>query len=191
MVERASNDQLLVAAAQTGSVQAFTLLVERHHAAVLRYIARLVGDRELAADLVQETFLDAFRHLDRMRDDRSFAAWLYTIARNHVLMSWRRQRLRRFVSLDWLAAGIGAVLPALRVPESNEACLEGDLIQQVLDDLKPSLREALLLHSLWGFSSQEVAQILGISLVAARKRIGRAKEQFRAEYAARTGATDD
>jgi len=90
-----SADDSLVAAAQNGSARAFDLLVVRHHAAILRYLARQTGDSELAADLAQETFLDAFRSLDRLGDDRSFAVWLHRIARHNLLMAWRRQRLRR------------------------------------------------------------------------------------------------
>ena len=184
-------DDSLVAAAQSGSARAFDLLVVRHHAAILRYLARQTGDPELAADLAQETFLDAFRSLDRLGDDRSFAVWLHRIAHHNLLAARRRQRLRRLVSLDWLLARDDEAPTALHEPDRFASSHERDLIQRALDDLSPALREALLLSSVQGFKGQEVAQILGIAPAAAHRRIGRAKEQFRQRYRALEGAGDD
>ena len=121
-------DDSLVAAAQSGSARAFDLLVVRHHAAILRSLARQTGGPELAADLAQETFLDAFRSLDRLSDDRSFAVWLHRIAHHNLLAARRRQRLRRLVSLDWLLARALADLPAaLDVLVDAGALQEDDL----------------------------------------------------------------
>lgn len=187
-----ADDHALVAAAQSGSVQAFELLVERYHAPILRYLTRQTGDPELAADLAQETFLDAFRSLHRLgKEDYSFAAWLHRIARHNLLVAWRWRRLRRLISLDWLLAQTGPVLPALQHNDVLRTTAERDLLQAVLSDLSPTLREALVLYSVQGFSGQEVAQILGIAAPAALQRIARAKEQFRARYWARSGGDDD
>lgn len=174
-------DQSLIAAAQSGSVQAFTLLIERRHPRVLRYLLRQTGDPELAADLAQETFLDAFRSLDRLPDDYSFDAWLYRIARHNLLTAARRRGLWRLISLDWLPRWAEERLAA-RQPGGMAALDERDAIQRVLDTLSAPLREALILHSLWGFTSGEVAAILGIAPATARQRIARAKGQFRERY---------
>lgn len=179
-------DHLLAAATRSGSAESFESLVERYHGAVLRYLARQTGDPELAADLTQQTFLDAFEHLDRLAEDRPFAPWLYRIARNHLLHA-RRARRRRVLSLDQLSPEATQDAPALRQPDVSVASHERDVIQCVLDELGPALREALLLHSLWGFSSEEIAGLLDISLAASRKRVGRAKEQFSRRYEALSG----
>jgi RNA polymerase sigma-70 factor (ECF subfamily) len=176
-------EQELVVVVRGGDVEAFACLVDRHHGPLLRHLAWRTGDRELPADLAQEAFLDAFRHLDRLPADRSFAAWLYRIAQNHARMAERRKRLRRFVSLDWFADPAAAV-PAFQRPDGSESLHERDLLAQALASLSPSLREPLLLHSLDGFTAPEVAGILGISLAAAERRISRAKEQFRQRYRA-------
>ena len=184
-VERAG-EHALVAAAREGSVAAFALLVERHHAAILRYLARQTGDRELAADLAQETFLDAYRSLGRLGEEVSFAAWLHRIARHNLLPAWRRRRLRRFVSLDRLRGG-GEPAAA---SADEAACDERDLIQRALDGLGPALREALVLHDLQGFTGREVGAILGISPAAARQRVARARARFRERYRALEGGDD-
>ncbi len=161
--------------------RAFDQLVEQYYPPMLRHLTRQTGDAELAADLTQETFLDAWRDLERLADGRPAAPWLYRIARNNLLPHWRR---RQPVSLDGLAAEDGAEPRALRQADPTPACDERALIAQVLADLSAPLQEALLLHCQQGLTSEEVGQVLAISGEAARKRIGRAKAQFRHQYRA-------
>ena len=175
-------DRELVVAVRGGDADAFAVLVDRHDATLRRYLARCLGDPELASELAQETFLDAYRHLDRFAGDCPFSAWLYGIARNHLRMERRRRRLRQFVSLEWLPEPIMVTVTSLRTTGEDEGCHERDLLQQVLDGPSPKLREALLLHSLEGFTAPEVARILGINLSAAERRISRAKREFRWGY---------
>ena len=180
-------DHELVASARAGAGDAFAVLVHRYNAPLLAYFVRFSGDPELAADLAQETFLAAFRRLDRLSEDRSFAAWLYQIARNQLRSEWRRRQLRTIVSLDWLLSRTRAPVPALGRADEAARYPVRDQVQRALDDLSPALREALLLHHLGGFRGQEVADVLGISVAAARKRIGRADAEFRRRFAAEEG----
>jgi RNA polymerase sigma-70 factor, ECF subfamily len=177
----------------SGEAARFATLVDRHHAALLRFLRRQTGDAELAADLAQETFLAAFRCRHQLRDEAAFPAWLLGIARNQLRMEWRRQKLRRFVSLDWLPPGLEGIVPGLRRPDPARASHERDAIQRALDGMSPTLREALLLHGLCGFKGGEVASILGITPEAARKRISRAEADFRRRYGMDSdeGAGDD
>lgn len=190
---RGSCDAVLVAAARHGSRPAFDALIDRHYPPILRTLLRHTGDRDLSADLAQDTFLDAFRNLRRLEDDRTFALWLYAIARNNLRAALRRQRLRQALSLDWLlgrvAAGhdLASVGAALGRPDSSGECQERDHIQRVLDGMSPALREPLLLSSVMGYTGEEIAQILGITPAAVRQRIGRAKAQFKERYGAMGG----
>lgn len=171
-------------AAGGGDRDAFGALADRYHARLVRYLTYRTGAADAARDLTQETFLEALRSLDRLASDRSFAAWLYGIAQNRLRMAARRRRLRQAVSLDWLPAAVAAAVPALRQADAIEASNERDMLRRVLGELSQPLREALLLHSLDGFSTAEVAQILGVSRSAAERRLSRAKEQFRERYQA-------
>lgn len=175
-------DHHVVDLVRTGDVAAFDVLVDRYWDPLTRHLAYRVGDPELGADLAQDAFLDAFRHLDRFDGHRPFAAWLYGIAHNRLRMHWRRQRLRQFVSLEWLTGIMHATPPALQQVDGSAAYHEQDVLFQVLADLTPPLRDALLLHSLDGFTAPEIAEILGISRAAAERRISRAKTQFRQQY---------
>lgn len=177
-------DHELVAGACSGDVAAFGVLVDRYRPSLVRHLAYRTGDPELAADLAQEAFIDAFRHLGRLSRDGSFDAWLHRIALNRLRMVERRHRLRRFVSFDWLPEPAAASIPALREADASERCHERDLVQRLLAELSPPLREALLLHGLEGFTAPEVAAILGLSLAASERRISRAKQQFRERYRA-------
>ena len=185
MQDQQFNDQdmqRLVSAAQAGCEESFRVLVDRYHGQVLRYLARHTNDRELAADLTQETFLDAFRHLDRYQADRPFVAWLYRIAHYNLLHERRKQRIRQWLSLDWLIEQAGDAHGALHQPDAIPHLHERTLIRQTLEQLSPTLRVPLLLYSVGGFSSQEVAAMLAIAPAAVRQRVARAKAQFRQHY---------
>ncbi len=180
-------DAELIAAAQAGAAGAFALLVERYYAPVLRTLARQTGDRELAADLAQETFEGALRSLDRLRPGAPFAPWLYGIARHRRQATARRRRLRRLVALDWLPTRERAGHPALRADDPATGVAARDLVQHALDALRPAEREVLLLRQEWGFAGAEVAAILGVTPAAARRRLARATARFRARYRALAG----
>ncbi len=137
------------------------------------------GDRELAADLVQATCLAAFRSRRQLANRGAFAAWLFQIARNELRMEWRRNQHRRPLSLDLLPDAALARLGWTTDDESGPS-VDRDQLQAALDRLSPPLREALILHGLCGFSGNELAELLGISPAAARKRIVRGAAACRA-----------
>ncbi len=178
-------DQQLVAMAQAGEGAAWEELARRHHAPLLKYLRARTGDPEAAADLAQETFVDAYRGLAALPADRPFAPWLYRIAWNNCLPFWRNRSRRAHASLEALPEHVGEDHPALRMRvEVAAETAERDAIQRVLDDLTPALREALLLHTAAGFKAREVAAILAISPRAAEQRVTRAHLEFRSRYSA-------
>jgi RNA polymerase sigma-70 factor (ECF subfamily) len=177
------SDVVLITAARSGSTLAFEVLVDRYYLVIQQYLIRQTGDHELAADLAQETFLDAFRMINRLPEDRPLIAWLYRIARNNLLPIQRRRHRYQFLSIEKLLRTISVPFPALHQRDITTATDDHDLIQQTLNTLSPPLREALLLRSVCGFTGFEVSQILDVSPAAARKRISRAEQLFREHYA--------
>ncbi len=99
-----------------------------------------------------------------------------------MLHEWCQQRIHRLISLDRLVTKADAVCRVPHQPDKIASTHERELILQTLNEHSPTLREPLLLESLYGFSSQEVAGILAISWAAARQRLARAKEQLRRHY---------
>jgi len=149
-------------------------LVRQHQSSILGFIWRRVGDRDMAEDLTQETFVKAWRALGRLELDEESAdrrrAWLYRIARNTVTDHLRRRARLRWLSLESVR---------LRSPSdpAGEATVK-EPVHQTLAKLDEDQREVLLLFNHHGFSAAEVGEVLGISAAAARKRRQRAKEAF-------------
>jgi RNA polymerase sigma-70 factor (ECF subfamily) len=171
-------DVQLVVAARSGSARAFDVLVDRYHAGIATYLGRLLGDHELAEDVTQETFFAAYRALHRLSDEHTFSAWLYRIARDRANSALRRRAIVRFVSLD----ALGDLLQGWFGRNALDDVPTRHAIQTALDALPLGEREALLLHSLAGFTAREIAEILGISPDAAARRVSRGSQRFRQLY---------
>lgn len=178
-------DQQLVAASQQGSQEAWALLVERYYPRLRRYLNGHTGDSDLAADLTHDVFLAAGDLLDRLPAERPFVPWLYRIAQNHLKRAKRRRGRfeRRVVSLEWLVEQPGPLYASLRQSDDLEASVaEAQAVQNALALMRPALRYALLLNILMDLPASAVADVLGLSLAAAERRISRAKADFRSRY---------
>lgn len=167
----------VVAAAASGDRSAFDMIVQEYQVRIARYIVRLVNDEELALDLTQDTFVNAFRNIHNLRSDLALSSWLYRIATNLAVQArWRNRRIH------WqpLADLENTSWAAVEAPDSM--VMDRELVHQALSKLPRERAACLLLHVKEGFSYEEVAAIMGSTPEAVRKRIARAKEQFRAHY---------
>lgn len=174
-------DALLVARIRAGDDDAFELLVGRYQAPLFRYLRGLVGDQELARDLLQETFLRAFRSIGSLDAPGLLRSWLYRIAHNQAYSALRRRRL-----ISWLPLSFGQHAGAAH-PEPG--AVEAARVEEALASLPVQLRAPLLLHLVAGFSYAEVAELLQVTEGAVRMRISRGRAAFRAAYGA--GEDDD
>lgn len=154
----------------------FTALVAAYEAPLGRYLTRLVGDHELARDLLQDTLLSAYRSLADTQPTQP-KAWLYRIATNHALAHFRRRRLIVWIPLSRLP--FGARAPSVAGHADRVAAETA--IGEALDRLDPRERACLLLDAA-GFSGNELAEQLGCSVAAARMRLSRARAAFREHY---------
>lgn len=158
--------------------RAYLELVARYQSAILNYVYRLVGDSELAEDLTQETYVKAYGAIERLDLGASAEArrraWLYRIAHNVATDHLRRKARLQWLSLDRLR-GQGSGDPADEV-------VEREPVNQAMSKLTAEQREVLQLFCSEGLSALEVAEVLGISAAAARKRRQRAREAFEGAY---------
>lgn len=182
-VDLPADDAQLVLAAKGGCPHSLSVLVARYYPPILRYLTRHTHDREVAADLAQDTFLDVHRCLAQV-EEQCFAAWLYSIARHKLHAQWRRQRTQATLSLDGDNLEDLSVPGGLALPNEDDATHERVLIGQVLAGMRCELREVLLLHCGAGVPSHEIARQRGLSDAAVRQRICRAKVAFRQQYQA-------
>jgi RNA polymerase sigma-70 factor (ECF subfamily) len=166
------DDARLVELARADDVEAFGELVHRYERRVGAVLARLLPDERDVEEALQDTFLKAWRSLDRFRSESALFTWLYRIAVNEALQRLRK-RQDELRELDELADPVDAVEP----PDLE---LRSFLSARV-NALPIEYRTALVLRDIEGLSNQEVADALGVSLAAAKSRIHRARLQLRSE----------
>ena len=150
---------------------AFAVLVRRHQNALYRYGRALGLDHDTALDLVQEAFVKAFARRDQCREADKFQSWLFRIFRN-TMLDWAKNVRRAEVST------VDLDLPADDRDFAEHHALR-EAIGGALATLPPILREAFLLRHDLGHSYEEIAEIAGISLSAAKMRVARAREALR------------
>jgi RNA polymerase sigma-70 factor (ECF subfamily) len=158
-------------------------LFARHHGEIHVYLLRMVRDPELAADLTQDAFVKAYRNYDTLEKPENARAWLYQIAHRVALDEIRRRKIIRF--LPWSGESRGAVPSAEHTV--MDLRLSGDL-QRALDRIPERQRAALLLAELHDLTGLELAAALGVSHVAARALLTRARESLRQALAVERAA---
>ncbi|HEX8941224.1 MAG TPA: sigma-70 family RNA polymerase sigma factor [Candidatus Limnocylindrales bacterium] len=161
-------------------------LFARHHGEIYAYVYRMVRDTELAADLTQDAFIRAYRAHDSLEDPAHARAWLYQIAHRLVLDEMRRRRIVRFV--PWTGESRGSAPSAEHLV--MDLHLSGDL-QRALARIPERQRAALLLAELHDLTGLELAAALGVSHVAARALLTRARESLRQALAVERRAEAD
>ena len=174
------NDAWLVEHARHGDHKAFAVLVRRYERKLLRVLTRLIHDPEHARDLAQDTFWRVYSRLDRFDTARRFGPWLFRVAVN-IGLDWMRHRKHqstRFVSIDRVDQSRRLIL---NIPDTDPR--PGvDLAQEVrfiLTLMPVSYRTILVLRDLEGFSSSEVAAIIGRRESTIRWKLAVAREKFR------------
>ncbi len=170
-------DDRLMAQFCIGHEAAFDEIYRRHATSVHSFLRRMVGQPDLADDLLQNTFFSVVRARGRYLPGTSLRSWIFTIAANTARDARRRARVRA----DLVRAhGVdeGSVDPIHPDPPAARA------LQQALADLPDDQREAVLLHKMQGLGFAEVAEVLGISVGAAKVRAHRGYEKLRARLGA-------
>jgi RNA polymerase sigma-70 factor (ECF subfamily) len=150
----------------------FDALVRGYSGDLYRYAYWLAGDESLAHDLVQETFLRAWRSLDSLRESAAAKAWLITILRREHARLYER-KTPQFVDVDEIDV---ADEHEARMPD---AAGEDALIRNAMSRLDAKYREPLLLQVLGGFSCEEIARELGISSAAVMTQLFRARQKLK------------
>ena len=179
---------------ETSAVQAVEQLIQEYGKLVFHVIFGLTNDWQESQDLTQETFLLAFRNIDAARaasgPQFQARAWLLQIAVNATRMYWRRRTLHTvpFSALGNRhedAGGDGEIAPLEEIPGEDDPgtlIAERDLVQRCLKQLSAAYRIPLLLSIIAGFSSQEIARMLGLQEATVRQRLMRARKAFQLAY---------
>ena len=169
------DDAALLRASAGGDTAAFGTFMRAHEAAVHRYLVSLTGAGADEEDALQETFINAWRAAASFTGTGGARAWLYAIAR-HVVHHQVRRRVGEPVhveSLEVLAAEAG--WGDLAEPDASDVAVARDTLEAALRHLPAEEREVLVLRELDGFSGDETAALLGVTLPAMKSRLHRAR----------------
>ena len=175
----------LVAKARAGDAQAFADLVNRYERKIYRLAKHITQNDEDAEDVLQETFLKAFEHLDTFQGNSKFYTWIVRIAVNESLMKLRKRKGDRTVPLDEpVDTGEEMVTREIAVWEDNpEQRYSREEMHQILNDaietLKPDFRTVFMLRDIEELSTEETAEALHISIPAVKSRLLRARLALR------------
>ncbi len=159
-----------------GDSKAWEDVVLEYQAPLSRYLYNMVRDKELARDLTQDTFIEAYQGIPNTEGKLKFKSWLYRIAINNAIQVLRRRKLISWIS--WTEEK-----HANKETENIEDDFaQRELVRDVMNKLPEKYRTVLLLHDYQGFKCPEIEGILNISLYAAKKRLARGREMFRNTY---------
>ena len=179
------DEQELVAKAKQGDTAAFSVLLRRYEGKIFRLAMNITQNREDAEDVLQESFLKAYEHLDQFLGNSKFYTWIVRIAVNQALMKLRKRRSDRAVSLDeQIDTGEDTVVREIAAwdPDPEERYSREELheiLNGVIDELAPIYRTVFTLRDVDGLSTEETAEALDLSVPAVKSRLLRARLQLR------------
>ena len=173
--EARAEDERLIARVVEGDRGAFEMLYDRYASTVLGLALRMLGDREVAEDAVQEIFWRVWRRLGSFDPSRAFAPWLFGIAHNYCIDELRRRKVRpQSVYEDDENPILSEIADEADVGESALLAEQGRIVRSALEQLPEEQRQTLLLAYFGGLTQQEIAAKLGnpLGTVKTRMRLG-------------------
>lgn len=176
-------DEAAAAEARKGNQNAFRVLVERHSRSVFRLAYRMTGNQQDAEDLVQETFLRAYKQIGRFDGRAAFATWLYRICSNCSLDLMRSRKTRNEQALNndegstsWIDRVAAKDPCPERLTQSDQIAR---LLRPALEQLSEMERAAFVLRHFEGCNVEEIARTLGVQNNAAKHSVFRAVQKLR------------
>lgn len=172
-----NDDEELVRLAQAGDRAAFSSLVARHQNEVFTLALRLVGDRELAADVAQEAFVRGWRALPKFRGEARFSTWIYRITVNTASSLRSRAARRRTERLDDLV--FEPASDGLSPERAGELSELRPRLHAALRRLPEDTRAVVVLKDIYDWSHPEISDHLGITVTASKVRLHRGRKRLR------------
>jgi len=181
-VNKSYSEHDLIRTAQTGDIEALSIIYEKYSRRVFNLCLRMIRDRSDAEDLTQDVFVQLFRKIHTFRGQSAFSTWLHRLAVNMVLMEIRSRKTHRY-----------SLVPIEQKSEEDESThdqfgredlnLRGSvdriLLQDALDELPPGYRLVFLLHDVHGYEHQEIAEILSCSVGNCKSQLHKARLKLR------------
>jgi RNA polymerase sigma-70 factor, ECF subfamily len=176
------SDEELVGRALEGNPDAFSIVMRRWEKRIFALAFSMLGSKEDALDVTQETFIAAYRNLSSFRGEAKVSSWLHRIAINQAITRQRRAKVRAEVALDQEIESNGSSIldtsassPMLQAEKRERR----ELVQRAINALPPELREVVLLKEFEEMTFQEIAETLDIPLSTVKSRLYTALKQLR------------
>lgn len=181
-------DQELVVRVQQGDKKAFDLLVLKYQLRLSKLVSRFLRNQSDVPDVVQDSFIKAYRALPNFRGESAFYTWLYRIAintaKNHLVAQSRKNPASSIDAQEAEDYGASEWLKEYASPEREALAAELEsTIQSAMSDLPSDLREAITLREIEGLSYEEIAAVMDCPIGTVRSRIFRAREAIDAKLA--------
>jgi RNA polymerase sigma-70 factor (ECF subfamily) len=176
MLVVAEREQLPVAQARAGDTAAWDTIFRRYQLPLYVYVFELVHDEQTSLDIVQESFINAARHIGSLREDAKFGSWLFGIAHQKCIQRWRKQARDEALREELAAA------PPDFEDDPAEFLIRAEQeaeFMKLLNQLPLAQRSVLLLHFVEEFSLEEIAAITGAQLGTVKSRLHYAKKALR------------
>ena len=170
------SDQMLMISVREGNVEQLGTLFERHHSRLFNFFLRLTGNRHLSEDFVQEVFVRLLKYRHTFRENSTFTAWMFQIARN-VRIDYLRKSPNDEVSIENSPHEHVSLMPT--PGERTEESEKVQIMQIALSRLPEEKREVLLLRGAHGLKFEEIAEILKCSVNTIKSRAFRAIQDLR------------
>ena len=170
-----------VQAARAGGQEAWDTLLRSYQLPLFTYVCNLVGERQGSLDLVQDTFLNAVRHIGSLRDDAKFGPWLFGIARQNCIRHWRRAGYENVIFDRTDEPSADPPAPDRDDPAAwlvRRECEEA--FATALAGLPAAHREVVVLHCLEEFPLDEIAEIAAVPVGTVKSRLHHARLKLRA-----------
>jgi len=197
-VPGAESDLALVARLQQGDRTAFRELVRRHQDKVYRLALRLTRDEARAQDAMQDAFLQVYRKIGQFQEQSAFTTWLYRITVNAALMRMRSEKRHREASLEEASPRYSEQGEIAEPVDDWSAAVDDDAgnrelakyAQIAIDELPETYKSVFVLRELEEMSTEDVAQILDLTIPTVKTRLHRARLALRKALAERVKGTD-
>ncbi len=190
-------DQALIERVQQGDKQAFNLLVSKYQRKVARLVSRLVRDPDDIEDVVQDTFIKAYKALANFRGESAFYTWIYRIAintaKNHLVAQGRRPSTPHEVSdEDSETFDETDTLSDIDTPESVMVSRQiAATVNRAMEELPEELKTAIVMREIDGMSYEDIALAMNCPIGTVRSRIFRAREAISVKLKPLLGSTGD
>jgi RNA polymerase sigma-70 factor (ECF subfamily) len=181
-VNKQTCEQDLIRFAQTGNIEALSVIYEKYSRRVFNICLRMIRDRSDAEDLTQDVFVQLFRKIHTFRGQSAFSTWLHRLAVNMVLMEIRSRKSHRYalVPIEVKSDEDESLYDPFGREDLNlRGSVDRILLQDALEELPPGYRVVFLLHDVHGYEHQEIAEILSCSVGNCKSQLHKARLKLR------------